>query len=192
VSASVEIKAVRPWHEALLEFVIANPRASGAETAQHFQVTEAWLSTVKNSDAFQELWAVRRGEHFSRVSSSLVEKVNALAEITVDALTDRIETEKNMGSVSIAALTEVGEMALKSLGFGAKSHAPINYGPVVNNNVFIDKETLARAREARAKMQEVLPSSSSSSEGVVRTIEHNSTTALGENLERKLQGDKYE
>jgi len=147
----VQIKAVRAWHEELLEFILANPRASGAEIALYFNVTEAWLSTVKNSDAFKELWAKRRGEHFSRVSSNLSEKVTALAEVTVDALTDKIEEAKRKNELQIQTLTEVSAMALKSLGFGAKDKAS-NNAPVVNVNTYVvDKDTLARAREAKAR-----------------------------------------
>ena len=173
--AEVQIQSVRPWHETLLEFIIANPRASGAETAMHFGVTEAWLSTVKNSDAFQEMWAMRRGEHFSRVSASLVEKVTALAEVTVDALVDQVEMEKRTGQVSLSTLTEVGNMALKSLGFGAKPTPSVQVNSYSNStNVFIDKETLARAREARARLQETLPQSPSS----VRVVEYNEANEI--------------
>lgn len=127
-----------------------NPRASGAEIAFHFNVSESWLSIVKNSDAFKELWAQRRPEHFSRVSASITEKVTALAELTVDSLTDKIEKEKREGTVSISTLKETAEMALKSLGFGNKG-IPV---PIVQvqNNVFVDKETLQRARDAKTKL----------------------------------------
>jgi hypothetical protein len=154
----VQIKKVRAWHEELLEFILANPRASGAEIAFYFGVTEAWVSTVKNSDAFQELWARRRGEHFSRVSSTITEKVTALAEVTVDALTDKIEEQKRKGEVQVQTLKEVGEMALKALGFGAKREtaSPV----IVNNNFTVDKETLARAREAKRLYIDATPTPS--------------------------------
>ena len=154
MSASASIKKVRAWHEELLEFILANPRASGQEIALYFNVTEAWVSTVKNSDAFQELWAKRRGEHFSRVSSNIVEKVTALAEVTVDALTDEVEKKKRNNDLEIQTLTEVSNMALKALGFGAKRESSngasinINTGPTY----VVDKDTLARAREAKQQM----------------------------------------
>ena len=148
----VQIKACRPWHEELLEFILANPRASGAEVAFYFGVTEAWVSTVKNTDAFRELWAQRRAEHFSRVSTGVAEKLTTLAEVTLDALTDKIEKDKRSGEVQYTTLKEVSEMTLKSLGFGAKPAAQVN-APVVNvNNYVVDKDTLARAREAKARL----------------------------------------
>lgn len=154
MSQSASIKKVGVWHEDLLEFLIANPRASGAEVALYFNVSEAWLSTVKNSDAFQELWAKRRGEHFSRVSSSIVEKVTALAEVTVDALTDEVEKKKRNNDLEIQTLTEVSNMALKALGFGAKRENSTGVSVNVNTGptYVVDKDTLARAREAKQQM----------------------------------------
>lgn len=158
MSQSASIKKVRAWHEELLEFILANPRASGAEIALYFNVTEAWVSTVKNSDAFQELWAKRRGEHFSRVSSSISDKVVALAEVTVDALTDEIEKKKRKNELEIQTLTEVSNMALKALGFGMKRESVNSPGVNVNVNTgptyVVDKDTLARARDAKTKMLE--------------------------------------
>lgn len=158
--SATQIKAVRAWHEDLLEFILAHPRASGAEIAFHFNVTESWLSIVKNSDAFRELWAKRREEHFSRVSASLSEKVTALAEITVDALTDKIEQDKKKNELQYQTLKEVGELALKSLGFGGKhSSSPPNV--VVNSNTYVvDRDTLQRAREAKARMINAEPAPS--------------------------------
>jgi len=82
-------------------------------------------------------------------------------------------------------LSEVGEMALKSLGFGVKHNQNVvNYAPSVSN-VFIDKDTLAKTQKAKTKMQDSLPSSSN--ENVLKTIEHNSTEI--DLSARKFQSD---
>jgi hypothetical protein len=147
---------IRPWHEALLEFIIANPRASGAETALYFNVSESWLSIVKNSDAFRELWATRRPEHFSRVSANVSERLTALAEVTLDKLTDRVEKDVREGTATVASLRETAEMTLKAMGFGNKSfNTPVHIGDVnvqQNNTIVVDRDTLARAREVKARM----------------------------------------
>lgn len=161
MSATQLKNGVRAWHEELLEFIIANPRASGAETALYFNVTESWLSIVKNSDAFKELWARRRPEHFSRVSAGVSEKLTALAEVTLDALTDKVETEKREGIATVASLRETAEMTLKAMGFGNKAHNATVAGgttnvTVQNNIITVDRDTLARAREAKARMAETL------------------------------------
>lgn len=151
--SATQIKKVRAWHEELLEFMLAHPRASLQETAFYFNVSVSWVSIIKNTDAFRELWAARRGEHFSRVSVGVSERLTALAEVTVDALTEKVEEEVRAGTVKIDTLKEVSDMALKSLGFGPKGNVS---GPVTNvqNNFLIDRETLARARASRQRLQQ--------------------------------------
>lgn len=151
MSATQLKNGVRAWHEELLEFTLANPRASLQEASLFFNVSISWISIVKNTDAFRELWAKRRGEHFSRVSATVSERVTALAEITVDKLTQKVELDPD---VSIAQLKEVGDLALKALGFGvSKGNLNIHTGPQQTNNTFlIDKDTLAAARAAKARL----------------------------------------
>lgn len=166
MSATQLKNGVRAWHEELLEFIIANPRASGAEIAFHFNVTQTWVSIVKNSDAFKELWAQRRGDHFSRVSATIVEKVSALADVTVDALSEEVEKQHREGTASIASLRETADLALRSLGFGGKQHSvnspayPINVNVNTDartqNIITVDRDTLARAREAKKRLQQTI------------------------------------
>lgn len=151
---------LRAWHEELLEYTIANPRASLQEAALFFNVTISWLSIVKNSDAFKEMWAKRRPEHFSRISAGVSERITALAEVSLDALTNRVEKDVREGTATIGSLRESADLALKAMGFGNKGvNSPLVIGQTnVQNttNVFVDKDTLARAREAKAKLQKTI------------------------------------
>lgn len=156
VSEGVQIKQVRPWHHELIDFMLAQPRASGKETADFLGVTQSWISTVKNTDAFREEWDRRRGEHSHQVSSTLVSRVEALAEITVDTMTRKLEKEGD--SMGMSTLREVSETALKSLGFGAKrdQYGAQGQGSTVFNGnvVMVDRQVLADARAARAALQD--------------------------------------
>lgn len=149
MAESAQILSVgKPWQEALAEYFIVNPTHSMEQAAEHFHVTRAWLSTVKNSDAFQDYYQSRRREHFDAVSATLVDKVSGLAEMAVDALSTRVEEHMRGKELSVDALGSVADLALKSLGFGAKSSPS---GTTVNNtrNVTIvvgDQQALARAR----------------------------------------------
>lgn len=154
MSATQLKMGVRAWHHELVEFMIANPRANLQETALYFDASVSWISIVKNSDAFKELWNKRRNEHFSTVSAGISERVTALAEVTVDALTTRMEKEIKADTATIDQLKEVGDMALKALGFGAKHSPGIQLNQQNNNTtIFVDKSTLERAREARRAIQ---------------------------------------
>lgn len=158
MSESASIKKVSAWHEELIDFMLAQPRAGLKEAADYFDVSMSWLSTVKNSDAFQEKWAERRGLHSSAVSQGIRERVEGLAEVTMETLTRRIEKEGE--SMGLSTLREVSETALKSLGFGQRN-ANVNVplqgqgNMTVNGNVvMIDRNVLAEARATRAKLQQ--------------------------------------
>jgi hypothetical protein len=64
---------VRPWRKTLLEFIIANPRASGAETAAHFKSRKRGSRLSRTQMLSRALGCGR--EAFLRVSASLVEKL---------------------------------------------------------------------------------------------------------------------
>lgn len=153
--SSIQLKnGVRNWHEDLLEFLLVNPRASLQEISFHFNATPSWISIVRNSDAFKELYAKRRQEHFDRVSITVTDRVTALADVTIDALTVKMEKHIAADTATIDQLKEVGDMALKALGFGAKTNTNVQiHAPSTQTNVFVDKATLERAREARRAMQ---------------------------------------
>lgn len=154
MAQSAQIKSIKAWHGELIDFMLAQPRAGLRETSEYFGVSQSWLSIVKNSDAFQNEWDKRRAEHSSAVSVSLVERVEALAEVAIETMTERLEREGQ--SVGLTTLREISESALKSLGFGMKpNHGSSQTAQTINNNhmIVVDKETLARAREARVRMQ---------------------------------------
>jgi len=158
VTATQLKNGVRAWHEELLEFMIAHPRASLRETSFYFNVSISWISIVKNSDAFRELWAQRRPEHFSRVSAGVSERLVALTEVTLDALTNKVEADTQAGTVSIQSLREVGDMALRSMGFGNKGVPTVQVNNNPNQtNIYVDKDTLANARASKARLQEIMP-----------------------------------
>ena len=118
--AQLQVKKVSWWHENLIEWLIMFPEKKLADAARFFNVSQAWLSVVKNSDAFRELYEQRREAHFDNVSVSTTQKLEALAEISIEELTTRIETKPE--EVSIGGLQDTTNMALKALGFGG--HKP--------------------------------------------------------------------
>lgn len=155
MAQSAQINNVKAWHEELMDFMLAQPRAGLKETSEYFGVSMSWLSVVKNSDAFKDAWEKRRENHSSAVSVSLVQRVEALAEVALETMTQRLEREGE--SIGLSTLREVSETALKSLGFGmrdARAGGSQQAHSITNNNmIVVDRETLARARDARARMQ---------------------------------------
>ena len=134
------------------------------EAAKHFGVSLAWLSQVKNSDAFQDYYQARRREHFNELSKSLADskiedKLRAVADMSLEAIADRVAehvTKVPTREMSIDALHATASLALKSLGFMDKRGA--SAAPLVQNNTIIvgQQDALARAKGNLRVVRELL------------------------------------
>lgn len=148
------VQRVSHTHEAILQFMIANPAAPLGLVAAHFGYTQPWLSTLIHSDAFQAQLRRRQNEVFGEVViAELKDKIVGAAHIAIDKLAEKVEVANDIRDV-----TDAAEMLLKSLGYGAPKAVPAQ---VSQTNVynFADKETLARSRELmrRATLPEPVP-----------------------------------
>lgn len=144
----------KPWHEELANFMIQNPGATQAAIAKHFGKSVSWISIVKNSDAFQDYYNARRSEVNALADATLVDKLEGLAEMGVEALIGKLEDHFTGDTpLSLDALKEVSDMALGKLGFGAKMNGGgLNTGD--NTTVVIaDMNALEAARRRLAEMR---------------------------------------
>lgn len=146
---SVQIQKVNWWHEAVIDWQLEYPHLKLYDCARHFGVTQSWLSVVINSDVFKELWAIRRENHSSYISSSLIDKTQALAHLTVETITEKIEKEKD--NLSLSALKDTADTVFRALGYSPR---PAVLGS--QTNIFVgnvDKETLAESRRLMDERQ---------------------------------------
>lgn len=140
-----QIQSVRWWHESIIELMILHPDWKQAQMARELNVSQAWLSTIIHSDAFQILYRDRREAHFAHTSKTVVQKAEALAHVTLDALTEKIERLPE--AVSPKELRETSEMCMKALGFSARAGDPAP-GQVTNNTLIVaSSDALAKSRE---------------------------------------------
>jgi len=65
MAQSKQLTRLEPWHHDLIDWWIANPRATGKEAAVQFGVSAVWISLVKHSPIFQAEFK-RRRERLSR------------------------------------------------------------------------------------------------------------------------------
>lgn len=147
--AEVQIKKVGWWHERLADWLIANPQSKLGDAALFFDCSRAWISIVKNSDAFKAYFAERSQLASDATLVDIKARMTAVAELGLEILQEKLET-----SGSVLPMEEVREttaLALKGLGYTASSRsAP----PSVSTSVavVVDAELLARAREHRSRL----------------------------------------
>lgn len=143
--AQNQVKKLSIRHEAILQYLLANPTAKYSEVAGHFGVTPAWLSVVVHSEAFQEQLRARQDELFdSTVVAGLESKLTAAADMTLQEYMDKIP------SLSADQLSSSADRLLGRLGFGSQK------GTINANNVQVNYNMDHVPREvvdaARAKI----------------------------------------
>jgi hypothetical protein len=112
------IKKLSWWHESVIDWMLLNPNSTLTECAATFNVTLPWLSRITNSHLFKERLALRRREHSQDVSFTVIEKLESLADLGVEALIERVATERD--TMPIGELRQTAEMALASIGYTTK------------------------------------------------------------------------
>lgn len=141
MSASASIQKVSHKHEAILNFLIANPTLKMGEVAAHFNVTFPWLSTIVHSHAFQDQLARRQDEVFeSAILHTVGEKLDAAAQVTMDAYLDKVPM------FTADQLISAQDKLLGRLGYGSNGKSA-QIGTQINVQVnHVSKEILEEAR----------------------------------------------
>lgn len=116
VSAANAIERVKYTHDGFIDMIIANPAISQAALASHFGYTQAWVSRIMNSDAFQARLAVRKGDIVDpTLVATIDEKLKALASKSLDVVLEKLSVTQNPDT-ALKAL----EITSKALGYGAR------------------------------------------------------------------------
>lgn len=144
------IARVRYTHDAMIDLILAQPDLKQHQIAGYFGYTEAWVSRVFGSDAFQARLAERKTELVDpTIVASLNEKITALAHQSLDILADKLQATKS-ADMALKSL----ELSTKALGMGARVGNQTN---VQNNYVALmpEKATDEQAWATQAKQNAV-------------------------------------
>lgn len=131
-------------HEALIDYMVINPHHGLKELASRFGYSATWISQITNSDLFKARLRDRRDAHFSRLSASLTEKIQAAADIGVERLGAMIEASGDPRFVKDAT-----DNLLNRLGYGVAKSGGVN----VNAPGATIAVTAIDLEQARALMQ---------------------------------------
>lgn len=151
------IKKLSWWHESIIDWMIMNPDATLGKCAETFNVTQPWLSRIVNSHLFKERFRERRARHSENVSFTMAEKLESLAEAGLEAMIDRVISERD--TMPIAELRSTSEMALATLGYVTKraaQQAPAQQAPAVQVNM-VTREALQESSMAWQRLAEQPP-----------------------------------
>lgn len=119
-SAAGALMRVHYTHDAMIDTMLACPGISQGELAKHFGFTEAWVSRVLCSDAFQARLAERKTELIDpSIIASIEERFRGVTMQSLDILAAKLEATQS----AEMALQTLG-VATKALGFGARTSVP--------------------------------------------------------------------
>ena len=160
--AEVQIKSVGWWHERFADWLIANPHLKLKDAAREFDCTVPWLSVVKNSDAFKEVFAQRSRSVTDGVVNGTVshiagvrEKTETMTEIALDALNEKLERECAADMVPRTELVEIVDKGMARLGYGAnKQSLPPPVSIIANKVAIVSREALSSARSKILRVAE--------------------------------------
>ena len=141
------IKKVSFTHEALILWMLENPHRPLRDCAEYFGYTQAWLSTVIHSDAFQEQLRKRQQEFAILTGVDIRNKLMTATNIAIDGLTKHLEKTEDP-----EFLLDATDKLLHRMGYApASSRNPagqvINQTTNVQNNITVSSSDLADARD---------------------------------------------
>lgn len=144
--AENQIQKVSHKHNMIMNWMVLNPDRPLRECADHFNVTQPWLSTVINSDVFQAEFQEKLQKIHARCAESIPEKLRVVADIALERLADKVASSEDPEFILDAA-----DKALHRMGY-APSSARNGFGggqaPVNQTNVFmLSQDDLDQARK---------------------------------------------
>ena len=146
VTGNHAIKKLSWWHESIIDWMLANPEQTLGACALIFNVSQAWLSRIINSALFKERLAYRREHHSEHVSYSIADKLNSLAEVGLETLTERIMMERE--TIPLPELRAASELALNAMGYSPKGGPAARPGASIVQINVVNPQALNEARRA--------------------------------------------
>lgn len=115
------IAKVSYTHDAMIDLIIENPWISQGEIAKHFGYTQAWISRILASDAFQSKLATRRSEIIDpAIAATVEERFKCLVIQSLEVLHQKLSQPLSQISDNVAL--RAAELGAKALGLGG--HKP--------------------------------------------------------------------
>lgn len=104
-------------HEAIIDYMIANPEMKQGEIAERLGLTQGYLSRLKSSDAFQREYRRRLNQHQEDLDRGITQKLYNVAEKGLDVVIDALDGE----DVDPRFALDAKDKALSRLGYGGKN-----------------------------------------------------------------------
>ena len=144
---------LKPWHEQLADYMLANPLKTQREMADYFLKTEPWISQILRSDMFRSYYAMRREEVTQGVKLRLVDEAGEIARLALLEIKNRLTDPELTQGVETRDVEKIARMGLESVGVLRNgNNAADGASSGVNVQVNVTREALIGAREVYRKL----------------------------------------
>ena len=138
-SGANALARVRYTHDGMIDYIIQNPGISGRELSLLSGYTQAWVSRVICSDAFQARLAARKDEMVTPgIAATIEERLKGMAMQSMDLLVEKLGAVDDDGesTADTATVIKAIELSTKSLGYGARQT-----NVAIQNNLTVNTAT---------------------------------------------------
>jgi len=145
MAQSAFIRKVNPWHQRLADWLILNGTTKGwnERASKEFNVTQAWISTVVHSDAFQDYYQELNGQHSQALLHSVREKALGAADQAISEIQKRLD-EKG-ADLPYESLLQTADLMMKRTGHGepgVQQNLQVNIGLVTREELEVHRTRL--------------------------------------------------
>ena len=148
-SGKYEIQSMQLKHHQILDYMLLHEGCTQRQVAQHFNLSETWVSILVNTSLFQEEMARRRGMIEQDIHRSLNGKMLDVVGKGLDVMAAQLDVE-NADDISAATVERHTRTAMEALGYlGSGASAPAMAGSVTNNNTVVLTAPPDAVEEAR-------------------------------------------
>ena len=132
--AEVQLKNIKPWHEHIIDLMIANPMWGVTDIAKEIGYSITWVSIMLNSDAFKERLTERKAEIVNPLLTATVkDRLTAVGNKALDRMLDRLETRHlAIKDKDLIEMAKLGSMGADAIGPGA-----LPAGNMTQNNLYM-------------------------------------------------------
>ena len=110
-------------HQDMIDYIIRNPGCSGREIAARYGYTEAWVSNIRSSDAWQAAFAKRRSEIVDPgLTLSVQERMTSLTIRAHEVLMEKLDKPTVADNTVLKAL----ELGARGVNAGNQNGIPLD------------------------------------------------------------------
>ena len=127
--SEIDLKKLSHRHQAIAEWLLANPDKNLATCASELGYTQAWLSTIVNSQMFKAFYAKLLGDYHDDRIVPLRDKLNGVAHRAADKLSEKIDGVES-AEVLMDILNKSHQRLEPSLGKQRSNNLTVIFPPV--------------------------------------------------------------